>query len=328
MAGIIFTQTIMFDFLEKTEGHTPVASPTAAHLAHAVLPQNIKARGFVTSAGQVTLPVTMSQFTRLVSGITTTPSTVATTSPVLLTTRVNDLLQTTAAPSQMMPTHATITEVSSCSSGGEDDAQQQTEAKDEEQESVHDSFSSRSPILVDPEKLEAFASLPASQQDWVSVIFYLDRINVERSGDEKSLFQTLQNFVIQASDHRAARMEPKGRRSTSLPGPPVTTISQPGRDDRSMSLPHSLTQVQQRANGGRALSVTTRPQELERLQQDKKEEPTKKVAEVPRKLSSPPTSTPAAAITTTAAAAILIGTGMAPPAPVAGGNSKRGEVYV
>lgn len=69
--------------------------------------------------------------------------------------------------------------------------------------------------------------------------------------------------------------------------------------------------------------MTTRPEDLERLQD-------KAAVEVPRKISSPPSSTPAAAITTTAAAAILIGTGMPPPAPVAGGAgpSKRGEVYV
>lgn len=145
-----------------------MASPAAAHLAQAVLPQSLKAASFVAP---VTLPVTMSQLTRLVSGITTTsssgmPIAAASTSP----------------SSPIEPTiPATLTEVSSSSggSGAEDEgnsssATAKPDSGGKQDDSGGEAFSSRSPILVNPEKLDALAHLSANHRDWVSFVIYVD----------------------------------------------------------------------------------------------------------------------------------------------------------
>ncbi|XP_001603406.2 uncharacterized protein LOC100119673 isoform X1 [Nasonia vitripennis] len=303
------TGLVLSPIQEKTEG-TPVASPAAAHLAQAVLPQSLKAASFVAP---VALPVSMSQLTRLVSGITTTSSSGVPIAAVA------------ASPSSPIePTiPATLTELSGSSSGGsgaEDEgtsssATRKLDGGGKQDESGGEGFSTRSPIVVSPEKLDALAS----HRDW-----------------------SLQNYVIQASEHRAARAESKGRRSTSLPGPAPVQVLQQGREDRSMSLPHSLGLQSSNATPTRAVSVATRPDSfLQPLQQVNQSQPTQtrprsgsfdqtKLSaaheQVLRKISFNGNPNGGNSLLQPAAA-ILIGTaGIAAPAQVAG--SKRGEVYV
>ncbi|XP_014209691.1 uncharacterized protein LOC106640244 [Copidosoma floridanum] len=223
------TGLVLSPIQEKTEG-TPVLRPAAAHLAQAVLPQSLKATNFVTTP--VALPVTMGQLTRFVSGITTTAS--PTTHSGMMVAR------NVGAPSSSIEVpQATLTELSSNGSGAEDDSTASTSIATSQHDDgkVDDDsgFKRKSPILMDPEKLDAvvnFSHHQHDQNDW--------------------------NYLVQASEQRAARSEPKGRRSTSLPGPPATVSSLQVREDRSNSMPHSLGPTQQ--HNGRA--VPARPDSL------------------------------------------------------------------
>lgn len=135
---------------EKTEG-TPVGARQSAthHLAHAVLPQTFKTTNFVTPVAAI--PV--SQFTRLV------------------TTATSTLPTNTLACSSPQP--ATITEINSSASGTDDESQGNVKTAEEpardghQGQTVVESYSTSSPIIIDPQKLDTVVAAAAGQHDWV-----------------------------------------------------------------------------------------------------------------------------------------------------------------
>lgn len=145
-------------------------------------------------------------------------------------------------------------------------------------------YTERSPILINPEKLGQFI-MPTNETKTIA-------------------------------EQRLQQDSSRGRRSTSLPGPPVTIT----HEDRSMSLPHSPG-LQPREN--RAASVTSRSENpnLERLTPLKRKPENFLLQEPARKTSS--TSVNNALTTTTS----TVAPGPLSPVPSATG-SKRNEVYV
>lgn len=141
--------------------------------------------------------------------------------------------------------------------------------------------------------------------------------------------ENLDRYVIQTNDttpNRLVPLDPRGRRSASLPGPPMAV----SRDDRSMSLPHSPG-LQHREN--RAASVTSRHENpnLERLSPIRNktgsvgpEAPRLILQEPSRKISSASANASALATTTT--------TTTIAPGPLSlvqnSAGGKRNEVYV
>ncbi|KAK2585734.1 hypothetical protein KPH14_010345 [Odynerus spinipes] len=161
--------------------------------------------GVIPANAPVTLtPVTMSQLTQL--GLVTTTSA---SSHRPSNIQNNNTIQ------------ATLTEVNSSeeegSGSGSSSSRSESIAGQEERSTpligenaspvasnggspTFDSYNDRSPILMNPEKLGYVVAVPTTQES-----------------------------------HLQTPIEPRGRRSASLPGPPVVQV----REDRSMSLPHS-----------------------------------------------------------------------------------------
>ena len=141
--------------------------------------------------------------------------------------------------------------------------------------------------------------------------------------------ENLERYVVQTNDtitNRVVTVDPRGRRSASLPGPPIAV----SRDDRSMSLPYSPG-LQPRET--RAASVTSRLENpnLERLNpiRNKTESfgpdaPRLILQEPSRKISS--TSANASALSTTTTTTTMAPGPLSPAQSTTGG--KRNEVYV
>ncbi|XP_015173834.1 PREDICTED: bestrophin homolog 15 isoform X1 [Polistes dominula] len=188
--------------IQETEGTPSNAKSGAAALAQAVLSPTLTSAGLVAP---VTLtPVTMSQLTQL--GLVTTTS-ASSYRPTNI--QNNNTIQ------------ATLTEVNSSeeegSGSGSSSSRSESIIEQEERSTpligentspnisnggspTFDSYNDRSPILMNPEKLSYVVALPTTQES-----------------------------------HLQTAIEPRGRRSASLPGPPVVQL----KEDRSMSLPHS-----------------------------------------------------------------------------------------
>lgn len=188
--------------IAESEGTPNSGKGGTAALAQAVLTPTLSSAGLVTP--MTLTPATMSQLTQL--GLVTTAS-----SPI---PRINV---------QPPGVQATLTEVNSseedCSGASASGSSRSGSVAGPEDRSTpligdrtspicsqnstptFDSYNERSPILMSPEKLSGFIGAPTSTQE-------KERANA------------------------AAR----GRRSASLPGPPVMMQV---REDRSMSLPHS-----------------------------------------------------------------------------------------
>ncbi|XP_043469914.1 uncharacterized protein LOC122503438 isoform X1 [Leptopilina heterotoma] len=278
--------------IHENEG-TPVSgkSGTAA-LAQAVLTPSLTGAGLVTSGTLpgTFIPVTMSQLSQL--GIVTTTS-------------------MSRPPIQGVEHHekrqATLTEVNtseeegsgsgSSSNGsiitGQDDRSTPliervcpSESSGIGSLSTFSSYYDRSPIVIDPEKLGQFIA----------------------STNEKTERLTTTN--------NNNNNDSRGRRSTSLPSPPIATVI---NDDRSLSLPYSPG-LQPRGN--RAASVTSRSENpnLQRLTPLKRKTDNSHLQEPTRKTSSSSVN----ALTTSTAS---INPGQLSPVPSATG-SKRNEVYV
>lgn len=188
--------------IQETESTPSSGKSGAAALAQAVLSPTLTSAGLMTP---VTLtPVTMSHLTQL--GLMTT----ATTTTPRVNNQGNSVLQ------------ATLTEVTSSEEEGSGSGSSRSGSITGQEDRstplidnnnspmgsngsspIFDGYNDRSPILMRPEKLGyvVTAAVPGVQ------------IN------------------------RTMAIDARGRRSASLPGPPVP--AQPGRDDRSMSLPQS-----------------------------------------------------------------------------------------
>lgn len=188
--------------IQETESTPASGKSGAAALAQAVLSPTLTSAGLMTP---VTLtPVTMGHLTQL--GLMTTATTT--------TPHINN---------QSNTIQATLTEVTSSEEEGSGSGSSRSGSITGQEDRstplidnnnspmgsngsspIFDGYNDRSPILMRPEKLGyvVTAAVPG----------------------------------IQAN--RAVAMDARGRRSASLPGPPVPSV-QPGRDDRSMSLPQS-----------------------------------------------------------------------------------------
>lgn len=134
----------------------------AAHLAQAVLPQNLKANLQLGQASPLAV-VTMDQLTRLV---TITPTIVA-----------NSVTTTMAQPSfnsyaGSIGNSLRITDVT-CVNGNETDDSKDLSKEEPTTNTTNnlivDSYKTASPILVSPGKLDALATTTGNKQrDWVS----------------------------------------------------------------------------------------------------------------------------------------------------------------
>lgn len=187
--------------IQETESTPASGKSGAAALAQAVLSPTLTSAGLMTP---VTLtPVTMGHLTQL--GLMTTATT------------------TTPHVNQANSVQATLTEVTSSEEEGSGSGSSRSGSITGQEDRstplidnnnspmgsngsspIFDGYNDRSPILMRPEKLGyvVTAAVPG----------------------------------IQAN--RAMAIDARGRRSASLPGPPVPP-AQPGRDDRSVSLPQS-----------------------------------------------------------------------------------------
>lgn len=297
--------------IQETEGTPTTGKPGAAALAQAVLSPTLTSAGLVASLSDslpVTLtPVTMSQLTQL--GLMTTTS----ASMLKPNNQVNGI-------------QATLTEVNTSEEEGSGSGSSRSGSitgQDERSTSLisqdrstpligdttsprgsngssptFDSYNDRSPILMSPEKLGyVVTAVPTTQ------------------------------------DHKMGS-GPRGRRSASLPGPPVVQ----SREDRSMSLPHSPG-LHPRENRAASVSHGHEPPNIERLRVQASQDmrprtnsighdfcrPSYRLQDTSRKISSVSctNATLSGGLGTTATAATSI---MPAATPVAG--SKRGEVYV
>ncbi|XP_076286505.1 bestrophin family protein [Lasioglossum baleicum] len=275
--------------IQEAEGTPSTGKPGAAALAQAVLSPTLTSAGLVAP---VTLtPVTMSQLTQL--GLVTT------TSASML--RSN---------SQSNGVQATLTEVNTSEEEGSGSGSSRSGSITGQEERstpligdttspvgsngsspTFGSYNDRSPILMNPEKLSYVVAAVPTQES--------------KSAD------------------------PRGRRSASLPGPPVVQC----REDRSMSLPHSPG-LQPRENRAASVSNGHDPPNIDRLmvlcKQDTRPRtnsighdlcrPNQRVQDA-RKISSVSCTNASLSTTPTTTTTVMPAT-----APVA--NSKRGEVYV
>ncbi|XP_051161927.1 uncharacterized protein LOC127281951 isoform X1 [Leptopilina boulardi] len=269
--------------IHENEGTPSSVKGGTAALAQAVLTPSLTSAGLVTPG--TFIPVTMSQLTQL--GLVTTTSM---SRPQIQGVEHHEKRQ------------ATLTEVntseeegsgSGSSSNGSITGQEDRSTPLIERVSPIEShgssptfgtYTERSPILINPEKLGQFI-MPTNETKTIA-------------------------------EQRLQQDSSRGRRSTSLPGPPVTITN----EDRSMSLPHSPG-LQPREN--RAASVTSRSENpnLERLTPLKRKPENFLLQEPARKTSS--TSVNNALTTTTS----TVAPGPLSPVPSATG-SKRNEVYV
>lgn len=190
--------------IQETESTPSSGKSGAAALAQAVLSPTLTSAGLMTPVTMATLtPVTMGHLTQL--GLMTTATTT--------TPHVNN---------QGNSVQATLTEVTSSEEEGSGSGSSRSGSITGQEDRstplidnnspmgsngsspIFDDYNDRSPILMRPEKLGyvVTAAMPGTQVN------------------------------------RAVAIDARGRRSASLPGPPVP-LAQPGRDDRSMSLPQS-----------------------------------------------------------------------------------------
>ncbi|XP_076622599.1 bestrophin family protein isoform X2 [Colletes latitarsis] len=287
--------------IQEAEG-TPVTGKSgAAALAQAVLSPTLTSAGLVAP---VTLtPVTMNQLTHL----------------GLMTTTTASMLKPNNHPNGIQ---ATLTEVNSSEEEGSGSGSSRSGSITGQEERstplitpligdtnsrlgsngsspTFDSYTDRSPILMSPEKLGyVVATVPTTNQNG------------------------------------KAGSDPRGRRSTSLPGPPVL---QP-REDRSMSLPHSPG-LHPRENRAASVSHGPDPPSIDRLlvhcTQDTRPRTssidhdlcrsTQRVQDTSRKISN--VSCTNASLSSGLGTPANTGTNMG-PASTPGTGSKRGEVYV
>ncbi|XP_043263083.1 uncharacterized protein LOC122403557 [Colletes gigas] len=287
--------------IQEAEG-TPVTGKSgAAALAQAVLSPTLTSAGLVAP---VTLtPVTMNQLTHL----------------GLMTTTTASMLKPNNHPNGIQ---ATLTEVNSSEEEGSGSGSSRSGSITGQEERstplitpligdtnsrldsngsspTFDSYTDRSPILMSPEKLGyVVATVPTTNQNG------------------------------------KAGSDPRGRRSTSLPGPPVL---QP-REDRSMSLPHSPG-LHPRENRAASVSHGPDPPSIDRLlvhcTQDTRHRTssighdlcrsTQRVQDTSRKISN--VSCTNASLSSGLGTPANTGTNMG-PASTPGTGSKRGEVYV
>ncbi|XP_060811103.1 uncharacterized protein LOC132904530 isoform X2 [Bombus pascuorum] len=290
--------------IQETEG-TPVTGKSgAAALAQAVLSPTLTSAGLVAP---VTLtPVTMSQLTQL--GLMTTTS----------ASMIKPTNQSNGVPNQ-----ATLTEVNSSEEEGSGSGSSRSGSITGQEErstplisqdrstpligersspvgsdgnpSTFDNYNDRSPILINPEKLGYVVTTMSTTQD--------------------------------------GKIDPRGRRSASLPGPPVVQL----REDRSMSLPQSPG-LQPRENRAASVSNGHEPPNIDRLIVHGKDirprtnsighdlcRPSHRIQDTSRKISSV-SCTNASLSSGLGTTPITATTIMPATTPVAG--SKRGEVYV
>jgi len=186
--------------IQETESTPASGKSGAAALAQAVLSPTLSSAGLMTP---VTLtPVTMSHLTQL--GLMTT----ATTTTPHLNNQGNSIQATlTEVTSSEEEGSGSGSSRSGSITGQEDRSTPLIDNNNSPMDSngsspIFDSYNDRSPILMRPEKLGyvVTAAVPGIQGTMA--------------------------------------VDARGRRSASLPGPPVP-LPQPGRDDRSMSLPQS-----------------------------------------------------------------------------------------
>ncbi|XP_026297428.1 uncharacterized protein LOC408898 isoform X2 [Apis mellifera] len=208
--------------IQETEG-TPVTGKSgAAALAQAVLSPTLTSAGLVAP---VTLtPVTVSQLTQL--GLVTTTS----ASMIKSTNQAN------------APTHqATLTEVNSSEEEGSGSGSSRSGSitGQEERSTPLMMNQDRSTPLIGGESGGSQAGSNGSSPTFDS---YNDRSPILMNPEKLS-------YVV-ATAQDTAKVDPRGRRSASLPGPPLVQC----REDRSMSLPQSPG-LQPREN--RAASVSS-----------------------------------------------------------------------
>lgn len=296
---------VMLSTIQEAEGTPATGKSGAAALAQAVLSPTLTSAGLV---GPVTLtPVTMSQLTQL--GLVTTTSA--------------SMIKPSNTASNVQ---ATLTEVNSSEEEGSGSSSSRSGSiTGQEERSTPLMNQDRSTPLIGEtaSRLGSSGSSPTFDS-------YSDRSPILMSPEKLGYMVTT---VPIAQDAKTAN-DPRGRRSASLPGPPLL----PSREDRSMSLPHSPG-LQPRENRAASVSNGHEPPNIDRLLVNANRDvrprtnsighdlcrPIHRIQDASRKISSVSctNATLAGGLGTTPTTATTVAPA---PAPVAG--SKRGEVYV
>ena len=291
--------------IQETEG-TPVSGKSgAAALAQAVLSPTLTSAGLVAP---VTLtPVTMSQLSQL--GLVTTTSA--------------SMIKPTFSQINDISSQVTLTEVNSAEEEG-------SSSRDSRSGSITGQEERSTPLISQGRSTPLIGETSSSMgSNGNSPTFdsYNDRCPILMKPEKLS-------YVVTAVATQDGRTEPRGRRSASLPGPPVVQC----REDRSMSLPQSPG-LQPRENRAASVSNGHEPPNIDRLIARDKDavrprtnsidhdlcRPSHRVQDTSRKISS--VSCTNASLSSSLGTTPTTATAIMPvTTPVAG--SKRGEVYV
>ncbi|XP_043528583.1 bestrophin-3 [Frieseomelitta varia] len=291
--------------IQETEG-TPVSGKSgAAALAQAVLSPTLTSAGLVAP---VTLtPVTMSQLSQL--GLVTTTSA--------------SMIKPTLSQINNISNQVTLTEVNSAEEEG-------SSSRDSRSGSITGQEERSTPLISQGRSTPLIGETSSSMgSNGNSPTFdsYNDRSPILMKPEKLS-------YVITTVTTQDGRTAPRGRRSASLPGPPVVQC----REDRSMSLPQSPG-LQPRENRAASVSNGHEPPNIDRLIARDKEvarprtnsidhdlcRPSHRVQDTSRKMSS--VSCTNASLSNSLGTTPTTATTIMPvTTPVAG--SKRGEVYV
>ncbi|XP_026671178.1 bestrophin-3 isoform X2 [Ceratina calcarata] len=291
--------------IQEAEGTPATGKSGAAALAQAVLSPTLTSAGLVAP---VTLtPVTMSQLTQL--GLVTTTS-----APMIKSMNQTNNVQ------------ATLTEVNSSEEEGSGSGSSRSGSITGQEE--------RSTPLINQDRSTPLigdnASPLGSNGSSPTFDSYNDRspilMNPEKLGYVVGTVPTTQNNGIVTN--------PRGRRSASLPGPPVVQ----SKDDRSMSLPQSPG-LQPRETRAASVSNGHEPPNIDRLivrNQDTRPRtssishdlcrPNHRVQDTSRKISS--VSCTNASLPTVLGGTTPTTVSTVKPVATSVTNSKRGEVYV
>ncbi|XP_078044426.1 bestrophin family protein isoform X1 [Augochlora pura] len=290
--------------IQEAEGTPSTGKPGAAALAQAVLSPTLTSAGLVTP--MTLTPVTMSQLTQL--GLVTTTSA--------------SMLRSNALPNGVQ---ATLTEVNSSEEEGSGSGSSRSGSitGQEERSTPLISQDRSTPLIGDT------ASPLGSNGSSPTFGSYSDRSPILMNPERLSYVVAT---VPTAQDSKPGS-DPRGRRSASLPGPPVLQC----KEDRSMSLPHSPG-LHPRENRAASVSNGHDPPNIDRLmvlcKQDTRPRtnsighdvcrPNHRVQDS-RKISSV-SCTNASLSGGLGTSPTTATTAMPAAAPIA--NSKRGEVYV
>ncbi|XP_033340756.1 bestrophin family protein [Megalopta genalis] len=290
--------------IQEAEGTPSTGKSGAAALAQAVLSPTLTSAGLV--APMTLTPVTMSQLTQL--GLVTTTSA--------------SMLRSNALPNGVQ---ATLTEVNSSEEEGSGSGSSRSGSitGQEERSTPLISQDRSTPLIGDT------ASPLGSNGSSPTFGSYNDRSPILMNPERLSYVVA----TVPTAQGSKPGSDPRGRRSASLPGPPVLQC----REDRSMSLPHSPG-LQPRENRAASVSNGHDPPNIDRLMVLSKQDTRPRTNSIGHDVCRPnhrvQDSRKISSVSCTNAS-LSGGLGTSPttattvmPAAASIANSKRGEVYV